>query len=262
MKKIIINADDFGYSSGVNAGIIKAHQEGILTSTTLMGNMPGAEEAVKLAKENPTLGVGIHLVLKTGKPMSRQFNLIADNGKFYPLKLYPEQRKKMLDQEIFEEWCSQIDYLLSLGLEPTHFDSHHHVHYFKENQELTLKIARKYGLNFRNSYGVEKFPKWECDSANDLLLDMMNTPAIRDMERPYQDIQKECLLELQQTLDRAEKVEVLEMMVHPAYVDEHLYQNSSFNIQRVREVKILTDPEVKDLIEANNFELVNFKTAK
>ena len=51
MKKLIINADDFGYSSGVNAGIMKAYQEGVLTSTTLMGNMPGAKEAVRLQKK-------------------------------------------------------------------------------------------------------------------------------------------------------------------------------------------------------------------
>lgn len=66
MKKVIINADDFGYSAAVNAGIIKAYQDGVLTSTTLMANMSGRDGAIQLAKENQGLGVGGHLVLTCG----------------------------------------------------------------------------------------------------------------------------------------------------------------------------------------------------
>lgn len=59
MGKLIINADDFGYGKGVNMGIIEAYQNGVLTSTTLMAGMPGFDQAVKLAKDNPGLGVGV-----------------------------------------------------------------------------------------------------------------------------------------------------------------------------------------------------------
>lgn len=260
MRKMIINADDFGYSSGVNAGIIKAHQEGILTSTTLMGNMPGAEEAVRLAEENPKLGVGVHLVLTTGEPIKNNSQLVDSQGKFFRLKDYKQARPKMTDSDIFDEWCAQIDYLLELGLKPTHFDSHHHVHFFDENHEITFAIANKYNLNFRNSFGTENFSELTFNSVNDLLLDMMNTSAIRNMKKPYTSLKKDCLEELQITIDKASQVEVVEMMVHPAFVDEELYQNSSFNIQRVREVEILTDPLVRDLVEKNQFKLVNFKT--
>lgn len=165
----------------------------------------------------------------------------------------------MSSEDIFDEWCSQIDYLLGLGLDPTHFDSHHHVHYFSENHEITFEISKKYNLKFRNSFGVENFSNMEKSLANDLLLDMMNTPMIRDMSKPYLEIQKECLKEIDDTLNKAKQVDILEMMVHPAFVDEHLYQNSSFNIQRVREVEILTDPHVKQLIEEKGFYLTNFK---
>ena len=67
--KLIINADDFGYSNGVNYGIIDAFKNGILTSTTCLTNMPGFNHAIQLAKENPNLGIGIHLTLTCGKPL-------------------------------------------------------------------------------------------------------------------------------------------------------------------------------------------------
>ena len=79
MKKVIINADDFGYSSAVNLGIITSHKKGILTSTTLMANMSGCDEAIMLAKENPNLGVGCHLVLTCGKPLTKGASLINEN---------------------------------------------------------------------------------------------------------------------------------------------------------------------------------------
>ena len=205
--------------------------------------------------------MGIHLVLTTGRPILDNNHLVAENGKFHRLKDYPVARKKMTNTQIFDEWCAQIDYLLDLGLEPTHFDSHHHVHFFKENHEITQLISQKYKLPFRNSYGTENFTDFKLNMVNDLLLDMMNTKMIRDMSKPYDEIKEECLEELTKTLDKGKEVHILEMMVHPAFVDEHLYQNSSFNVQRVREVEILIDPLVKQLIEDNEYELVNFRTA-
>jgi len=70
MKKVIVNADDFGLTQGVNEGIVKAYQEGILTSATLMANMPGFDQAVELAGTHPELGVGLHLNILRGHPLS------------------------------------------------------------------------------------------------------------------------------------------------------------------------------------------------
>src|SRR5271163_4003355 len=71
MKDLILNADDFGYTKGINEGIIRGHRDGILTSTTLMANGPAFDDAVKLANANLTLGVGCHLVLIGGKCVAR-----------------------------------------------------------------------------------------------------------------------------------------------------------------------------------------------
>ncbi|MGM0119039.1 chitin disaccharide deacetylase [Enterococcus sp. AZ146] len=88
MGKVIFNSDDFGYSHGVNYGIMDAYQRGILTSTTLMANMPGFEHAVKLRKEMPRLGVGVHLTLTCGKPLLKTVDTLIESGEFRSLSYY------------------------------------------------------------------------------------------------------------------------------------------------------------------------------
>ena len=86
VKSLIINADDFGFSRGVNLGIIEAFQHGVLTSTTLMVNMQEADHAVELARQNPELGVGIHLTLTAGRPILGGLHTITDEeGNFRKL---------------------------------------------------------------------------------------------------------------------------------------------------------------------------------
>src|SRR5690625_7449709 len=80
MKRIIINADDFGYSRAVNWGIIDAHAEGLLTSTTLMTNMPAAEHAFKLGHEHENLGIGVHLTITCGRQLIAMRPQLVDAG--------------------------------------------------------------------------------------------------------------------------------------------------------------------------------------
>src|SRR5699024_11986375 len=103
MLKLIINADDFGYSRAVNYGIIDAHKKGVLTSTTLMTNMPGAEHAYKLGKEYNHLGIGVHLTLTCGKPLLDNHQTLVDaDGNFK--KLHHYQGKFHVDQdELYQE---------------------------------------------------------------------------------------------------------------------------------------------------------------
>ncbi|GAB2025587.1 carbohydrate deacetylase [Lactovum odontotermitis] len=257
MKKVIINADDFGYSSTVTRGIFKAFQEGLVSSTTLMANMPGRDEAIQLAKENPELGVGAHLVLTCGRPMSARKSLTTEEGKFYRLADYPVARKKMLDQEIYEEWSSQIDYLLNAGVALTHLDSHHHVHSFPENECIVLELANKYHLTFRNYDGLEERVKLPNQQGIRGFADLMNYPFIRNMEKSYEIVKEDCYKEIQKVLDNVTE-DVTELMVHPAFIDEALYFGSSFNLQRMREVEILTDPKVKEMFEANELEIIHY----
>lgn len=259
MKKVIINADDFGYSSAVNLGIVKSHKDGILTSTTLMANMPGCDEAIVLAKENPNLGVGGHLVLTCGKSLTEGSSIIDEKGYFYNLAEYKKHRNEMCDEEIFKEWCYQIDYLIGNGLKLTHLDSHHHVHTFPENLEITKRIAEKYHLCFRNIYGLEENIELPYQKGIKGFLDLMNHPAIRDLSMTFEENRIKCFEEMQAVLDKVEDNEITELMVHPAYVDEALYFNSSFNVQRTKEVSILCDLQTKQLFERNQIVICSYK---
>ncbi len=259
MKKVIINADDFGYSSAVNLGIIKSHKDGILTSTTLMANMPGCDEAIVLAKENPNLGVGGHLVLTCGKSLTKGSSIVDKSGYFYNLVEYKKHRNEMNDEEIFQEWCYQIDYLISKGLKLTHLDSHHHLHTFPENLEITKRIAEKYNLCFRNVYGLEEKIELPAQKGIKGFLDLMNHSAIRDLKMTFEENRIKCFEEIQDVLDQIEDNEITEIMVHPAYVDESLYFNSSFNVQRTKEVSILCDSQTKKIFEENNIKTCSYK---
>ena len=91
MSLVIINADDFGYSQGINLGIIEAHKNGILSSTTMMANMPGFEHGVELAKNNPKLGIGVHLNLTCGKPLLDNVPSLTDYKEFRNLSYYEKE---------------------------------------------------------------------------------------------------------------------------------------------------------------------------
>lgn len=258
MKKVIINADDFGYSSGVNQGILKAHKDGLLTSTTLMANMPGSLEAIKMAHENKNLGIGCHLVLTCGRPLTYAKTIANEYGVFYSLKEYKKYRSNMDDEDIYSEWCHQIDFLLNHGIELTHIDSHHHVHTFKENLEITRTISEKYGLVFRNAFELEENCILPYQKGIKGFLDLMDYPNIRDLTLSFSSNKDECIKELQKVLDQIKDNEITELMVHPAFVDEVLYFNSSFNIGRIKEVSILCDIEVEKLFQNNHIDLYHY----
>ncbi|MEG6573839.1 chitin disaccharide deacetylase [Caldibacillus debilis] len=229
MKKLIINADDFGYSRSVNYGIIDAHQLGILTSTTLMTNMPGAGHAAELAKANPSLGVGVHLVLTCGKPLLKHHKTIADmNGNFRRLDYYKGAFTIDLD-EVYEEWKAQIEKFLSFGLIPTHLDSHHHIHSFGNIPEVFLTLAKEYRLPVRGN-----MPK-----------DWMDTARQKGIKTTdYFCYQIETVLK-DHTLEQLfENYDSIEIMTHPAYLDKSVIANSSYAYPRVDELEMLIHPEL------------------
>ena len=150
-KKIIINADDFGISEGAVLGIIKAHQDGILTSTTCMVNMPYAKMGLELASRYPNLGVGIHLVLTVGHPLIDGAKSYVDkNGNFLRPSAYPNEEPNANFDELYREWKAQIERFIKLaGKKPTHIDSHHHVHLLPQHHDVVIKLAKEYDLPIR-----------------------------------------------------------------------------------------------------------------
>jgi len=152
MKKAIINADDFGLCPSVNEGIILAHRQGILTSATLMANTSGFEQAVAMARENPALGVGVHLNIVRGRPLSPPESiptLVGPDGRF-PAEAGRIIRRvttgRIKPAEIERELRAQVEKVLAAGLPPTHFDSEKHLHALPPIFKVALKLGAEYGI--------------------------------------------------------------------------------------------------------------------
>ena len=130
VRRLIVNADDFGLAGSVSTGIIDVYQAGQLSSTTLMVNMPGTEEAVDLAERHPGLGVGLHFNLTEGRPLTDARSLVDSDGTFLLRGelIRRSVRGRVKPSDITRELTAQLDRFVSLWLTPTHLDSHQHVH--------------------------------------------------------------------------------------------------------------------------------------
>jgi hopanoid biosynthesis associated protein HpnK len=151
--RLIINADDFGLTAGVNRAIVELHRAGVLTSASLMARAAATVGAIELALATPTLGVGCHVVLVDGAPVLRAQDLptLVDlrTGRFQPslgafLKLLLTGRIR--SSEIEAETAAQINLLQANGLRLTHIDTHKHVHMFPAVLRPVLRAARAAGI--------------------------------------------------------------------------------------------------------------------
>jgi predicted glycoside hydrolase/deacetylase ChbG (UPF0249 family) len=172
VTRLIVNADDFGLTSGVNRAILELHRAGVLTSATLMARAAATEEAVEIAKANPALGVGCHIVLVDGAPiLSGIYDLpnVADPvyGRFEPTlgkfltAIYVRSRARNIDYQIEIEARAQIQSLQSRGIRLTHIDTHKHTHMFPRVLRPVLRAARACGIRaIRNPFE----PAWSVNA--------------------------------------------------------------------------------------------------
>ncbi len=251
--KLMINGDDFGFSPGQNLGIIKAYTEGILTSTSVMANGEYLEEALALAKPYPDLAIGVHLSIDCGAPIlpiDQVKTLVDDKGLF--IKHKPDSVIDVNHDEVFMEWCAQIDKIISLGITPTHIDGHHHLHLHPSLLTITLRVAKKYQLPMRYLpfYHGEKEAKLIKDSG---------VMVYRGLTEFYKEGVNEDFFHFFLENHTFHDGEILEVMCHPAYVDDIIYSRSSYNIYRVKELVVLISPKVKNSIIAQGITLVNPK---
>ena len=245
--KVIFNADDFGYSKGVNLGILEAYKNGAVRSTTMMAGMPGFEHAVGLASENPGLKLGVHLTLTTGKSVGGVYKTITDENGWF-LRLPEIERRANQGEidltEVEAEYEAQIQKVLAAGIKPTHFDSHHHTHNLPGIVNVFLKLAKKYGVK------VRIYDKGLLSGA---FSDVRTTGVFSDTffgENVTAD-------ELRRILSTCD-ADSIEVMCHPAYVDGFLQSSSSYSTQRTRELDLLTSHEVMSFITENGMELCSF----
>jgi hopanoid biosynthesis associated protein HpnK len=140
MKSLVVNADDFGFTRDVNRGIVEAHANGILTATTLMANGAAFEDAVALARANPSLDVGCHLVLVQGPSLLRR-------GEMLPQSL-SELMRALVSRSIrpYEELRTQVERILDAGLRPIHLDTHKHTHLWPPVLDAVVRLSQEFGI--------------------------------------------------------------------------------------------------------------------
>lgn len=152
-RAIIFNADDFGLSRKLNAGIIQAHRYGVVRSASLMSAAPAFADAVDLAREHTELDLGIHLALTTVRPVlpaGEVDSLVDRDGRFPRLGRWLVRLVfgALESGDIREELAAQVERALATGLYFTHLDSHHHVHLFPPVNSVVAELARSYGIPF------------------------------------------------------------------------------------------------------------------
>ena len=240
--RLIINADDFGFSRGANYGIIDAYRNGVVRSTSIMAGMPGFDHAVQLLKEYPGLGCGVHLTLSAYKPVLNSHKTIIDENGFFYKRINPNKDVERFSlEEIYNEFCAQIEKVKSRGIQITHLDSHHHVHTFEFLKPVIERLVEKYNLPIRGGL------QYELDY---------------DKVIPYEGIFYDYTVSIEtfKNLEsKLEKYEVLETMSHPAYIDSFIMETSSYNIKRAEELKILTSKELKEFIDSIGIELCSYR---
>lgn len=163
MRRLIVNADDFGLTSGVNRAILELHRAGVLSSATLMARASATGEAIDMARATPSLGVGCHVVLVDGLPVLPPHDVPSliepQTGCFVP-KLSTFLRAlfsgRIRSEEIEAEARAQIQFLQSDGVNLTHIDTHKHTHMFPLVLRPILRAARSCGIRrVRNPFEPE-----------------------------------------------------------------------------------------------------------
>ncbi len=219
MRQLIVNADDFGAGRGINRGIVEAHRDGVLTSASLMVEMPGSEEAAGLATALPQLSLGLHAVL-TGEDST-------------PLLEFGDR------QRCGAELRRQLDRFTQLtGAPPTHLDSHHNVHRDPRLLPHFLELAAQQGIPLREHsparYVPDFYGQWE------------------DGETHLESVAPARLVEMLGDLHPG----ITELGCHPGYMESDF--RSSYSDEREAELRTLCSPAVREAVEELEIELIDF----
>lgn len=231
LRRIILNGDDFGFTGGVNRGIIESLENGILTSTSVMVNRPSAKEARELSKIK-NISVGLHLDLTEENPLQRWSKILY-------ILTWPEQK-------IRDAFKQQIDEFVNIvGRLPDHIDSHHHIHWITGFRSVVLEFSKQNNIpvrcvdaKFQMGFYGRSLSHW-------------NDPNGVSPER---------LIKVIKNLPAG----VHEIMCHPGYVDEDLIKTKSLYLnQRENEVDALTNSVVKNFVVNDpTIQLINWNDLK
>jgi chitin disaccharide deacetylase len=284
VKRLIINADDFGFTSGVNRAIVEAHTQGIVTSSTLMANGRAFREAVELMKAAPKLSVGCHVVLIDGEPVAQSETIptLTQDGRFRDgLKSFATRALtgRLDAREIEAEASAQIRKLQSVGISVSHVDTHKHTHLFPSILRPVLRAATTCGVKaVRNPFG----PKFPLRSSQLLARPSLWTrlAEVKVLGRFAGKFREAVDGEGFTTTDGTLGIEVTgtldetlfgaiaasvpdgtwEFVCHPGYNDADL-QGSRTRLRESREteLRVLTLPAAREVLAKDGVELISYR---
>lgn len=278
-RRLIVNADDFGASEEVNEAVIRAFKDGVLTSASLMVTGAAAQQAVELAKANPGLAVGIHLVTVVGRsvlPHSQIPTLVDNAGNFSNnptaagLKYFFSLRAR---SELRKELAAQFERFHSTGLKLSHIDGHLHLHVHPVIFNAALDLGARYGCTHMRVPVEERELALEFDRA-DVLQKSVHTILFGGLsaymkrklhergftfpERVYGNLQSGRMSEryFLYALDNL-AAETSEIYFHPAVYTDDKSLNSD-ECQASIEFDALTSAKVRDRIQTLGINLINY----
>jgi hopanoid biosynthesis associated protein HpnK len=285
MKQLILNADDFGMTRGVNEGIIRAHREGVLTSATLIACGAAFEDAVEGAKANPGLAVGCHLLLVGGHataPREEISSLVDGEGRL-PETLSGFVARlssgRVRAEEIEREMRAQIEKIRAAGIEPTHLDTHKHTHAHPIVMEALGRTARATGIT-RVRKPIENLrDSWQTSRSNGpgVTKQLLAAAAVRAAAPRFEAVSRKYGLhspdhflglattgqlgpaKLRRMIEALAEGQT-EIMLHPGVCDAELRKSGSrLQQQRETELEGLLDAGVKRAIEERGIRLISYR---
>ena len=245
---LIVNADDFGLSKGQNYGIIEACRRGVVTSTTALINGDAVEHAALLSRETPELGVGMHFVLTLGMPLSPMPGLTRGGQLGKWIWELAGQDALPLEEITRELDCQFNRFVDVFGREPTHIDSHHHVHMIPAIFPIVAEFAQRKGVAMRVDREVQALHG----------LSFFSVPTTEGFSSAfYGEVISEALF-LKVLDDSAARGETsVEVMAHPAFVDNTV-RKSAYCWPRLAELDVLTSASLKYAIAERGYRLGTF----
>ena len=283
MRRLIVNADDFGFTSGVNRAIVEAHTHGVVTSSTLMANGKAFAEATELITRTPNLSIGCHVVLIDGEPVlgSDQLPSLTASGYFRDgLKQFAARSVagRMNPDEISAEATAQIRKIQSAGIVVSHIDTHKHTHVFPQILRPLLKAAADCGVRaLRNPFGP-RFPlrSGQLLARPKLWTRYAEVQILRRFAGKFRESVKRAGfatpdgtlgIEVTGTLDETLFLAIArsipdgtwEFVCHPGYNDADLFAaNTRLRASRETELQVLTLPSAREILAREVVELISY----
>jgi predicted glycoside hydrolase/deacetylase ChbG (UPF0249 family) len=246
-RRLIVNADDFGLTAGVSRGILRAHREGVVTSTTVLANLPPQPELDTAAAALPQLGLGLHFNLTWGRPVSPADtvpSLVDAEGRFGRDLAALEARAR--PDEVRREGEAQLEaFARRFGRAPTHLDSHHHVHRVPRVMDAVVDVVLAARLPLRSQDAGFR--------------EGLRRRDIATTEHFVGDAQAEPYWTTERLLDQLATLPLglTELMCHPGVYDEDLAY-SRYGRQRAVELQAMCDPEARATIQRLDIRLCHF----